>query len=242
MRTLLYCALVAATACGATAAQAQTAYNSTPTDTWHNGDGNDYSPANTAVLTTEADNELYLRFHQTYVPAPASVGNLYSFALGLPPVGDPDSAGQLSFDWGVDAGDAPEDLFGVTGKLTLTNLGNGMNYEYDPFFILNDNSVESGSAQNSFRFNWVNDGLAPFIAPHPGFFDPNIDGLYRVQLDVFGLDGVDSAHSLYADAQIGAGVAAVPEPATWAMMLLGMGLVGGVMRRKAKTAVRVRYA
>lgn len=31
--------------------------------------------------------------------------------------------------------------------------------------------------------------------------------------------------------------AAVPEPATWAMMLLGFGVVGGAMRRRARTSV-----
>ncbi|MBB5687190.1 PEPxxWA-CTERM sorting domain-containing protein [Sphingobium boeckii] len=33
-------------------------------------------------------------------------------------------------------------------------------------------------------------------------------------------------------------VAAVPEPATWAMMITGFGFVGGAMRRKAKVSVR----
>jgi hypothetical protein len=32
--------------------------------------------------------------------------------------------------------------------------------------------------------------------------------------------------------------AAVPEPATWGMMILGFGLVGGAMRRRPKTTVR----
>lgn len=35
---------------------------------------------------------------------------------------------------------------------------------------------------------------------------------------------------------------AVPEPATWAMMLLGFGLVGGVMRRRQRQSVRLRFA
>jgi hypothetical protein len=35
---------------------------------------------------------------------------------------------------------------------------------------------------------------------------------------------------------------AVPEPSTWAMLLLGFGLVGGAMRRRANTTARVRYA
>jgi hypothetical protein len=37
------------------------------------------------------------------------------------------------------------------------------------------------------------------------------------------------------------GIAAVPEPAVWAMMVGGFGLVGGVIRRRAK-AVRVQFA
>lgn len=40
---------------------------------------------------------------------------------------------------------------------------------------------------------------------------------------------------------VGALVAAVPEPATWAMMLLGMAGVGFAMRRNAKQTLRVRY-
>jgi PEP-CTERM motif len=34
----------------------------------------------------------------------------------------------------------------------------------------------------------------------------------------------------------------VPEPATWAMMLAGFGLVGSSMRRRANQTVRVKYA
>ncbi|MGK6323465.1 PEPxxWA-CTERM sorting domain-containing protein [Sphingomonas sp. DT-51] len=36
--------------------------------------------------------------------------------------------------------------------------------------------------------------------------------------------------------------AAVPEPATWAMMILGMGAVGYAMRRRQKVTAKVRFA
>lgn len=36
--------------------------------------------------------------------------------------------------------------------------------------------------------------------------------------------------------------AAVPEPATWAMMLLGFGFVGSAMRRRQRQTVRVNFA
>ena len=37
-------------------------------------------------------------------------------------------------------------------------------------------------------------------------------------------------------------VAAVPEPATWAMLILGFGLIGGAMRRRRTMNVNVSYA
>ena len=49
--------------------------------------------------------------------------------------------------------------------------------------------------------------------------------------------GVDSFRQL----RLGGVVSAVPEPATWAMMLLGFGLVGGAVRRTRQKA-RVVYA
>ncbi len=39
-----------------------------------------------------------------------------------------------------------------------------------------------------------------------------------------------------------AGSAAIPEPATWAMMLLGFGMVGFGLRSRQKQSVRVTYA
>ena len=36
--------------------------------------------------------------------------------------------------------------------------------------------------------------------------------------------------------------AAVPEPATWGMMILGMGVIGVALRRRQKVATRVSYA
>ena len=39
-----------------------------------------------------------------------------------------------------------------------------------------------------------------------------------------------------------ANVTAVPEPATWAMMLLGFGALGYAMRRRPKVSTRIRFA
>jgi len=188
-------------------------YNSAPTDGWHYGAGNDYSPANTAVLTTPPtaytlSDQLYLRLHQTFQSAPASNGNgVYNFLTGTDPI---------SFDWGIDQSGGNF----ASALLTLTNLGTGQTFSYNPFFVGNDNTpVVGGSTQNSYRLNWAGIG-----------FDPSVNDTYQVNLTATGYNG--DAHSLDVFAQVGTGAGAVPEPATWAMMLLGFVGIGGVMRRK----------
>jgi hypothetical protein len=203
-------ALVAAVLLASTAAHADTlAFNSAPNDVWSYGNGNNYAPSNTAVLTTDANSQLYLRLHQTFVQAPASdAGGVYSFALGTPFV---------SFDWGVDNNTAG--FGGVGVQMTLTNVGTGQSVNFDPIlFGFLDNASIGGSLQNSARLNWF-----------PIGFDPNVDDTYKVQLDVTGLAG--GAKSLAVYAKLGAG-AAVPEPASWAMLIAGFSVIGVALRRR----------
>lgn len=56
-------------------------------------------------------------------------------------------------------------------------------------------------------------------------------------LDVRGTSG--GAASYTGDFNFTAGV---PEPATWALMILGFGAVGGAMRRRQSVAAKVRFA
>lgn len=212
MKTALL-AFVATTALASTGAQAAgLAFNSAPADGWFYGAGNNYSPANTAVLSTTGGDQLYLRWHKTFETAPASAASTYSFALGTTP---------LSFDWGIDnnAG-AP-----ITALLTLKNVGTGQTVSYNPFFPGNDNANGNGSSQNSARIN--------FNFLFGSSFNPNVDSTYRVTLDVSGLAG--GPQSLSVDAQLGAG--AVPEPTTWAMMIGGFGLLGAAARRRSRATV-----
>ncbi|WP_237452017.1 PEPxxWA-CTERM sorting domain-containing protein [Qipengyuania algicida] len=194
------------------------AYNSGPNDTWYFGGGNDYTPANTLVLTTDAGDQMYLRMHQTYQPAPASDGSgVYSFALGTDP---------MSFDWGVDN----DSQSNITGLITMTNIGTGSSLSYDPFFTGNDNELMDSSTQNSFRLNWGGIG-----------FDPGVDDTYRVDLTINGL-GSDTSRTLSVFAKLGDGaMGAVPEPATWALMILGFGFIGGI-QRKTRQKVKLTYA
>jgi len=194
-----------------------TVYNGQPADGWFFGSGNNYSPANTAVLTDGTD-QLYLRWHQTFVPAPASsAAGVYSFALGTSP---------LSFDWGIDG------TF-TAASITVLNLGTNASATYNVFDpwnigapIFNDNVFANGSTQNSARLSF---GFLGGVG-----FDPNVNDTYRVTLNVTGMGS--GAQSLSVDAKIGAGAA--PEPATWAMMVGGFGLVGAAMRRRQRTTIR----
>jgi hypothetical protein len=201
----------------ASSAQAATTYNTAPASGWHYGSGNDYAPANTTVLTTVTpytNDQIYLRWHQTGQAAPASDSNgVYSFALGTTP---------LSFDWGLTTASAP-----ASALITITNLGTAQSVSYDPLFVGNDNYKAVGpystTMQNSARLTFA------FLSGVG--FNPTVDDTYRIRLDVNGPYG--SSQTLSVDAQIGAGV---PEPATWALMLMGFGAAGVAARRSTKTA------
>jgi len=207
--------VIAAAMLAVPAAAADTiTYNSTPADGWFYGTGNDYVPANTAVLTADNGDQMYMRFHRTFEVAPPSTGNTYNFALGTDP---------LSFDWGIDNNAGAM----ISALLTLTNVGTGQTFSYNPFFVGNDNANGMGSSQNSFRFNWV-----------PGLFTPNVDSTYRVDMSVNGLGGGGNRDlSILAQFGAGAQVAAVPEPSTWALLILGFFAIGATVRRRTTTTV-----
>ena len=201
----------------ATPAAAQTvSYNSNPTGGFQYGSGNNYSPANGAVLT-DGNVELASRFHLYQQLAPASVGNVYNFAPG---------STALSFDWSI-GGVTPS---ASAASITLTNLLTGASVSYNPLCpvaancALNDNTLTAnGDYQNSARLSF-----ASFAALT---FDPMQNNTFRMDLTAGG-------NTLTTFARIGNG-GAVPEPATWAMMLVGFGGIGMAMRRRRQPVAQV---
>lgn len=202
----------------ASPALAATTVNTVPADGFLYGSGNGYTPAN-AIVSTTVSNELALRFHNGAIAgAPASDANgVYSFAFGTTPI---------NFDFSIQ---------GTTNaSITLTNLLTNDAVTYDPFGAGNDNAATcpacSGKTltQNSARLDFTFlSGLG---------FNPNQNNTYQATLSAAG-------NSVTAFAKVGDGFTpAVPEPATWAMMLMGFGFMGVAMRRARSRSTKAVFA
>jgi hypothetical protein len=213
MRILYSAAFLAVAALSVPAAAETVVHNTAPASGWFYGSGNNYTPSNASVLTTDDGDQIALRFHKTFETAPASANGVYSFALGTDP---------LSFDWSFTNNSGSLNV----STITLTNVGTGQTFSYNPF--AGSNYVSGNTTQNSFRFNWI-----------PGLFDPSVDATYNVSFDNSNPSARgEGPRFLSIDAVFGAGAAAVPEPSTWALLILGFGLTGTALRRRRTVAVR----
>lgn len=214
IKVLAFAAAAACALAAPVAAQTVT-YNANPTTPFTYGNGNNYTPANAAVLKN-GNLELAARFHINQQKAQASDGaGVYSFALGT---------SDINFDYSA---------VNYTGfvNILLTNLMTNDTAYFNNVFIGDANGTDPGyQGSQRLNFNYLN-GSAAFLFGDLNF-DANVNNTYRFDLTANG-------NTLTTYAKVGSGfAAAVPEPATWAMMVLGFGVAGASMRSRRKLAVR----
>lgn len=213
MRKVLAFAALAACSLASPAVAADTiTYNSDPSVAFNYGAGNNYIPANSAVLTTtDPTSQLALRAHVYQEAAnPSDAAGVYDFALGS----------NVSIDYSF--------ANFTTGTVQLFNMLTGQSAAFNvPFLGTLDNTLFQDSQRLNFGFL---NGTSIF--GNLGF-DANVNDTYQVNLVGTNAGGT---HTDTIFVRLGAGVptqfGAVPEPATWAMMLLGFAGIGTVLRRK----------
>ena len=117
-------------------------------------------------------------------------------------------------------------------------------FENSARFIVNGITFRLGDGN-------ANGGIGP-ISPGNGYFETaarsfaNAGG-YSQDFSV-GAGGTNGNFFVFDDnlgdnsGGITLSIAAIPEPATWAMMILGFGVIGGALRRRRRTAARVVFA
>lgn len=126
----------------------------------------------------------------------------------------------------------------------------------DAFYLLNPTGTDNSYYQLGFDtqplvgfqpersiFNFVEGGRPAFAADHVYNFVLNTGSMVPTKLYFGVTDGIysDNGGSFRLEiSQIGG----VPEPTTWAMLILGFGVIGGAMRTRTRTrqSVKVAYA
>lgn len=219
LKTLFFASAVALAIFGSTtAAQAGIVFDTSLVDGVHYGSGNFNTHFATDTVTTAngaIEIGLKTKIRSDATDSTVPTGDLYSIALG----------NLANFDFSVDnkVGATAVDLSGSTASLRLLNENNGLSFSFNPFTFLPDNTVlPGGGIQNSEQYK--------FFAPG---FNVTTNATYLATLTLanvsgFGTLSVDNVLR-YGNGGI---IAGVPEPSTWAMMLVGFGGIGAVIRRR----------
>jgi hypothetical protein len=165
------------------------------------------------TVDTEANGvELGLRASLRFVGPITPTGNLYTA-----PAGNSSGKALWNFEFSVN----PGSLLGTHSLLTITGPGGVM--AFNPQLIFDNTPIGGPLYQNS-------ENLAFAFLGGPINFNPNASGLYTFDLKLFSAND-----QLLGDVSIQ--VNAVPEPSTWAMLILGFAGVGFMAyRRKLRPA------
>jgi hypothetical protein len=179
---------------------------------WTQGSGT--SNGHFAVDTEANGVELGLRASIRFVGPITPTGNLYIAPVGSTPPG----RALWNFEFSVN----PGSLLGTHSLLTITGPGGSLAFNPQ---LIGDNTPTGGPLyQNS-------ENLGFAFLGGPINFNPNASGIYTFDLKLFSAD-----NQQLGDVSIQ--VNAVPEPSTWAMLILGFAGIGFMTyRRKSRPAV-----
>lgn len=176
---------------------------------WTQGSGT--SNGHFAVDTEANGVELGLRASIRFVGPITPTGNIYFAPAGSTPPG----RALWNFEFSVN----PGSLLNTHSVLTITGPGGSSPYNLQ---LIPDNTPNGGPLyQNS-----ENLGFAFLGAPIN--FNPNASGIYTFDLKLFSSENVQLG-------DVSMQVNAVPEPSTWAMLILGFAGIGFVAYRRKQT-------
>jgi len=121
-------------------------------------------------------------------------------------------------------------LNGLSFRFTITDLANNVSSTFNPVTFLGDNATDPskpGAIQNS--------EFAGFGFMLGSDFNKNLNDTYKIQLTALG-GSLASPLTVTDFVSEGTGLAGfaggVPEPASWALMMIGLGFVGSALRNR----------
>jgi hypothetical protein len=184
------------------------------TNGWNNGTGT--VNGNFTVDREAGGVELGLRAAIRFVGPIVPSGNIYSAPTGT-------SGGGLAL-WNFEFSVDPGTLVGTTALLTISDSFLHST-SFNPALIIDNAGTGASGYQNSENLGFFPAALS---------FDPNVANTYTFDLTL------SSDTGQIASVEMLVNVAAVPEPSTWAMMILGFAGIGFMAyRKKSKPTFRL---
>lgn len=132
----------------------------------------------------------------------------------------------------------------ITGySITLSNGTTPLSFSNTNGRLMFSNSPQLFATNANLAFNFSFFGSIVFDLPGAveslGFTSGLAGGVVRIDTSGASYFNFQNGLQTIATAQV---AGAVPEPATWAMMIAGFGMVGFAMRRRQKVSTTVRFA
>ncbi len=123
----------------------------------------------------------------------------------------------------------------INGHLFTNHVTNLLSGTYSNAFLIGKDGGHRADFRSGGLVSFTSDVLN-LTGQTGDYFDLTILGIKKYSAD---LDNKDSVNTFIGRANGVFGTGGVPEPSAWAIMITGMGLVGGALRRRSKATVAV---